>query len=542
MASSCKETIAQIRSNIEEDYPDRVAEAKRHRLKADLCAFWRSLATKRKPEAKARAKIVQETKEKEKPCGRTIQSMLDEIAESNPSRLPEAKRQKPKAKLCAFFATLSTEKKKVKPKTKTPQPKPPPRKAAAKAAVAIKRQIGRKATATITPQQAQKLLGDITNVLGPISISIYQLPEEHKTILIFGELHEKEYTCKPDVNVTKQALPTNKFFETLALAYPQTQFDFFLEAAYKSKRQDKYRGYLVGGPKVFDMGRLIQDWEPCLRIAKEDCQLPDNARAHYVDIRDHPLFGRFHPTWMTVGKEEVFALNLPDTIAEFLKLHQQGSAKEDLPYPTVEEARSMAITVLTQVRALIAESWAQAKKLYSPAELKGITTLDELWFKALKIGKQIDAIKSPTLRREVLTYWNVKVQTPVREAEAVLKKSNQELIGSTTADFIKVAGDLTFAPIGRFLWSTVYLMDTYTIARMLRSFQGGRDPEFIGYYAGDAHSENIREFFIVYLNLQPLVHRTDRPAMYPMKCISVKGIDWNRIVTSQVAPTPQLVG
>ena len=99
--SKCTLTIPRILEEIARDFPERLAEAELKKPKSKLCQFWKRLQSEKK-----KALIV--PTEAKKTCSYTVSQIFEFIANQFPDHLAEAKKQKPKDKLCAFYTNLQT--------------------------------------------------------------------------------------------------------------------------------------------------------------------------------------------------------------------------------------------------------------------------------------------------------------------------------------------------------------------------------------------------------------------------------------------------
>lgn len=323
-------------------------------------------------------------------------------------------------------------------------------------------------------------------VLGPVSVYAYRFPTLKKSWLLFGDLHHFEVICskskKPQQKITA-------FFETINKRYKEKKIDYFIEAPWQSPiRESKEIPPTPHQKNVVDVETVFQDWKRCLTKNKKDCSFPSNIRAHYLDIRRHPIL----PTL-----EHVYVLR------EKLRRYRvaiQKSEMSDRTWTTIHlDLLSLFETLYDNAYFYYDESWFQTWNILRSPSLQNANQLVKLVYHGLKIDKQIKNIVDPHFRDILHTYWKEQMESPLTLVYNWVKQRKIPTLSLVERmnyldHFLKAISILA-----------VTVMDFYSMARMLRSFKDD-DPETWYYciaYMGQTHVANIDTFLSSQLGVEP---------------------------------------
>jgi len=400
--------------------------------------------------------------------------------------------------------------------------------------------------------RARAALIRVTNILGPISLSIFPFSEVQLLCAVFGEQHSAKSKCSS--NATNR-VPMHAYIRTLALAYPKCQFEVYLE-------MDRMDG---GSPLsvktgVHDMGSLARQWKPCLHGIGglfPGCDLSSNVRLHAIDPRNHAIFSGHHFTWMTDKQDE----GAPTTYQLIHDLCTFSKGVYDDPYYAL--AFSNTLLMLQKMRTMIDVIQHNAAKWCNVRH----GNVAEILRLALGIDAQINAIQSTRTREAIDSFYNDRVRLPLDRVQKLLQtEDDATLIGVDELEFRRKGKCVLVLLVDLFrgfIDAGASLMDCLAISHALTgdspslAHQGGHvgrsQPTTLGrgssshewkdekrpksdvdritiIYVGDNHAIAIREFFTRYLNKKPAFHRTERGDRTKTKCLSIRDLVWDDII------------
>jgi hypothetical protein len=114
-------------------------------------------------------------------------------------------------------------------------------------------------------------------LLGPHQYTYSEIIETRTRVKrhfwLFGEHHRIE----PCANSTSIAEWIMRFIST----YPDIVLDIFIETAFVDEDNERDKG-----DHVTHMDAFVRAFEDCFSFSKKGCELSDNARFHYVDVRE----------------------------------------------------------------------------------------------------------------------------------------------------------------------------------------------------------------------------------------------------------------
>jgi len=280
--------------------------------------------------------------------------------------------------------------------------------------------------------------------------------------------------------------------------------DLYLEESFikKGTTQRVHGGYKVENhppnqAEIIDIGSLRARWANCLQVEKNACRWP-NVRFHYVDMR--------------LREDSIMSISTVSKLEYLLKeLRRQLT---DLTQPE--------LTMKPVFFALLSE--------------RNFITADDL-IRDTKFSKQLSAIRYPELKIALLNYWEQHVkskvvalqQLPISQLATILSPVND--IQKSEYDKVAPGWKKELESLWALVWDIqLGLMDSYTLARMLRCFpqtQGrySEDPKYIVFYGGDGHRRLYAPFFSSLPGFRQVFY-SDEKARRTTKCLDATGFSW----------------
>jgi hypothetical protein len=573
----CKNTIAEINAKIKKEFPDMVRESKRYRLKADLCAFYTSLlvrAPSGTEEKKTKQKKPRErerereenviAKEQERKRERKIElkatgeegvhtkEMFVEWISENYGRAMAEKAQMSATSsknLLQFMVdniiipnvvssigratktenvpTTLAESTSLKTKPISITPPPPP--------------ISASFTSSTVKQGELK---DITNVIGPTTLSIQRINSIQRAFMLWGERHRSPAKCETDV-AQDNTMNYTLYFETLAKSFPGKQIDLFVESIFVSRFTKKELKFTKAAADVVDISLMSDVWAPCLIVDKHACKLPPNLRLHYMDFRFFPLFMR------------LVTVNIVDPVTK-KRIHISLTSKYLMQHVTSNASLVSLADIYHSINIIleytmetISSMKITATELYGEA-VEGLT-ISRIFFYGLKLKKQIAGIRSEKVVEAIEEFWRENVGVTMNAMQKLFdecldeylqgNKRYSSILGDTPEDMIENAPRIVayLDAINKFIGSASThrvddsIAETYCLARMFRCFAESAtskytEPQYVGFYGGDAHTETFRKFIKNCFADEPVESIRVKDSVTEetsFKCLSVKNIDWN---------------
>jgi len=279
-------------------------------------------------------------------------------------------------------------------------------------------------------------------VVGPVRLVEYYSADLDKHIYLFGDRHVKRSTCEPN------AIPTiTEFITKIIRQNTDKVLDVYSEVIFESEliKSEFYRRFKAKAANYLD--EFILKFRKCFEIEKGECKY-QHVRFHYADIRgSHKLL------------EEMVRIFRYFVKPGFKRTEQLIGSSDD------------------RLASLFINLYPFNEKIKPVLE-------------ATKINKQLDNIKNPNVRNILQNILKIEINN---FRVTIMALVNQDLVG-------------LYRGTGRILpyWRKrieeilvdipTFLMDIYTIGRMMRTFADGSSPKYIIEYAGDAHIENISSF------------------------------------------------
>ena len=295
--------------------------------------------------------------------------------------------------------------------------------------------------------------------MGPISYREFRYGKYN--IGIFGEIH-----MIPNVPVELQNDSTLNFSSFLASVITQNprQFDFFFEINFRTTKQSEK----VVNPMNTIFNLVSVDFEGCLAISK-DCPYK-NLRAHYSDYRSVTNVRHHVATNLYMG---IMNWMVNNTKRVPLYLYLDG----EIQY-LIEDALETYTELLKKINIFIKRD--------------------------RKINKQLD---NTPLKAQILKFVEIRQHDSFKE---FVKFIGDHKISTFSAYDIKTLTDPQIAILFKFATFFIHaysnIMDTYTLARMFRTFHKtpADDPENIIVYAGDDHAKYYTDF-LNYINADKII-------------------------------------
>lgn len=294
-------------------------------------------------------------------------------------------------------------------------------------------------------------------IIGPSMITFLHSPQYDKHILLLGERHSGQVQCiKGNDNAINASQYVKEGIETLRKWGPPEMVDVYVEAPFLDKNLKGRKIVTSSTSPEYNLGQFIIDFENCLQVDKSQCPWSP-SRFHYIDVRK--IY--YQDVKQPEAKEEPKLHK--DTILQYL---HQGF---DFERNDLRRA---------WVRLILAR------------------TMPKLIFDRLSLYEQIDAVRWPEVREALKRYLNDHVLIPFSRLRADVRQNQKKFLSKDPAIQTRAFADAKKAHHNSFI---VGLMDTYTLARMMRCFKGAPDPRNIIFYGGSTHANNHLKFFLFYL-------------------------------------------
>ena len=258
-------------------------------------------------------------------------------------------------------------------------------------------------------------------------------------------------------------------FLTSVITQNPRQFDFFLEMYFRTSKHAK-----KGVDSVNTIFNLISvDFERCLAISKA-CPYK-NLRAHYSDYRSVTDVDDHAATKIYRGIGNWLA-NRTGHVSLYLNIQETKNL--------IDNALKHYTELLKKIRIFIKRD--------------------------RKINKQLD---NTPLKAQILKFAEIRQHDSFEEFVKFIREHKLSTYNIQTLTVPQIAILLNFAR----LFIRVYnnLMDTYTLARMFRTFHKtpADDPENIIVYAGDNHAEYYTDF-LNYINADKIIEINSKTNRY----------------------------
>jgi len=406
-------------------------------------------------------------------------------------------------------------------------------------------------------------------ISGPVSACF--MTKNDKTVVLFGDAHFSiNNMCLPCREERDGCITIENFLEKV-FKESKLSVDFFMETPYVSKEsniehifeQEQRIGQIIGN--------LMDKFGKCLVSKKSiECKkIYPNARLHYIDLR----FGETYV--MTFEKLYSISTALSTDIGIMKNIARNNQFDIDSPFiyaePSIskyskkfaEQIRTGNLFDLMKVILSSRKEYYDYIKLYWTSEnfhaditkVLGKKLTDRLYpknqetsyiknkkqIKAHRIKKQLDAIVSNELRAYVIAYietlfedflknFDFKQFSHITEYFDVklqnkkINKMNSTALHKYFSHASKVLEELDYL----FLDTGVYLVDAYTISRMVKYYE---KTDTIIAYAGDMHIGNYKMFFkeFVKMNVENEINQTmfykysqDADSQYDNRCVIAK--------------------
>ena len=309
-------------------------------------------------------------------------------------------------------------------------------------------------------------LKDIRYVVGPISYREFRYGKYN--IGIFGEIH-----TIPNVPVeldddNDSTLNFSSFLASVITQNPR-QFDFFLEMYFRTPKHAEKD--VKPQNTIFNLVSI--DFKDCLSISKA-CPYK-NLRAHYSDYRsvtdidDHaaPKIYRGIADWLA---------NRTGHVSLYLNIQETKNL--------IDNALKDYVELLEKIRIFIKRD--------------------------RKINKQLD---NTPLKAQILKFIEIRQHDSFEKFVKFIGEHKLSTYNIQTLTVAQIAILLNFA--GLFIDVYSNLMDTYTLARMFRTFHKtpADDPENIIVYAGDGHAKYYTDF-LNYINADKIIEINSKTNRY----------------------------
>jgi hypothetical protein len=349
-------------------------------------------------------------------------------------------------------------------------------------------------------------LAHIKRVLGPHQLVVQTLASLQLRFFTWGELHYGGVACPMDVTHYERA-SFAQFTRALVAAFPEQQFDLFLEARYHVKGQaapvrelkwPREEGELV---QYYTLSHVWDDFRHCLVPTKTECHEAANLRVHYVDTR--VIFA----SWNRAGQDYV-----SDTARH--------------------------LDLLDDVHQLVNDVWETGSRLLGPKKMRAISSLAQLIVTVIKLETQIVHIRFPHVVARLRAMWTNKVAHTCDVLDRMRTTSVADILKEP--DIWRVT-----AACREFVYTTwVSVMDVYTLARMFRCYgRGGATSLNLMFYGGSAHSDVYTQFINDCSEDSTTIFSAVQPSTYDTnKCLDVTLANWTAImkplVTDARLPPP----
>ena len=296
-------------------------------------------------------------------------------------------------------------------------------------------------------------LNNVKYIIGPITLTEHYSKELRKTVYVFGDVHELESKCPPDVG-TANSMRIDEFIEQILFENSDKVFDLFLEVLYPEELTIAKRGYRVY-PHTNFLKILKDIFQECF-YHKGNCLYP-NLRAHWTDFRDEDYVYGVKTGGLTVG-------NLCQTGGSLFVSSYENRGKDDRTNTETEGLRKELFAMMDN---LPQNARDPASVLDNPV-----------------ISKQLNSIKSSGVKDYLISSF--------------LERSGR---ATTNLWDLKRQGSKNYQSIGvEAIELCDSIMDLYLMARMFREFKRkemsegrySKSPSNIIVYAGEYHSNYYR--------------------------------------------------
>jgi hypothetical protein len=406
-------------------------------------------------------------------------------------------------------------------------------------------------------------------ISGPVSACF--MTKNGKSVVLFGDAHFSiANMCLPCREEKDGCITIDKFLEKV-FTESKLSVDFFMETPYVSKESDVQHIFEQEQRIGEIIGNLMDKFGQCLvsKKSKECKKMHPNTRMHYIDLR----FGETYV--MTFEKLYSITSFLAKDIGVMKNIARNNQFDIDSPFIYAESsiskyskkfAEQIRTGYLFDMMKIILKSrkeyydyiklfWTSedfnnditkilgkdlVNKMY-PKNQETTYTKNKRVIKAHRIKKQLDAIVSDELRNYVIAYIeslfedflknfdfrqfsHVEEYFNINTQNQKIKKMNSSGLHKYFTNAAKVLDELDYL----FLDTGVYLVDAYTIARMVKYYE---KTDTIIAYAGDMHIGHYKMFFkeFIQMNVENEINQSmfykysqDADSQYDNRCIIAK--------------------
>ena len=346
------------------------------------------------------------------------------------------------------------------------------------------------------------------SIIGPSQIVVLRSDKYKRNILLMGETHKPYFECDTSVeklitaskfvqegikhmakrnnNKSNKSVKINKADKNNKdMNYGEESneiVDVYIESPYLEKDIKSYdfKSHISRNKDKYFVHNFRADFNDCLQTNKKKCKW-NNVRVHYTDIR---------LTYYLLNPNENKSTNKGTNKKEkesktYGKLHEtyDKKVKED---PLLYGLTDIGFQKITNKHLL----WLlDVMILHSSVNKTNKVT--QIWDRT-KIDEQINAVRWSAVRKALRLYFKNNFTVPFMNLKKYMLKNQSNIIKIRSNK--KYGVDTNF--IGQSLENfTIGLMDTYTLARMMRCFHKAHDPQNIIFYGGGGHVHNYMEFF-----------------------------------------------
>jgi hypothetical protein len=405
---------------------------------------------------------------------------------------------------------------------------------------------------------------DLQFISGPSSWYHFQFEDDNgaqKTIHLFSDIHDFSKLCPASFHCKTNGSNRSKCFE----------FDYFLELFFKKAIQNKqYVDFFLESPYRLHQKELKINpdhnyldlinhrFENCLTTTKKGCKYLPYIRMHYTDIRIPDY------KYVTIGS---FVMELYIVLLQIILSYSRNHISKEEYLEAVDIFESSLMSIIKNASdvslVMMLENNFQSKvlKMFEPIlkkKVKGdparmiqnkLESLVDNLFDLVKIrgNKRTFIVKHQIdqLRKDNIQYKDKNMADWILsffvEFSKVLSQRAKELNELFWIDqgYLRELENLTPNNAKRFydkIWSQretvlsnnilfdLTYLDAYILARMFRRFSKQKTTDISIVYAGNMHIETQRDFFTIFLNLNPIHVETNEDEQ---RCLS--NADFNEI-------------
>lgn len=340
-------------------------------------------------------------------------------------------------------------------------------------------------------------------VSGPVSISIFNLPDDRK-IMLFGDYHQSQKgLCRPrqSINSKRDVVFITEFIDSLS-----SPTEVFLESDWVSDI-DKHREV---EPQEEDnvLQRVLNHYREAMYLMKGRRK---DLKVHFTDVRALSGLSYLNLTIDAMQYSEI------DGFITLLGKHPM----EDIIkyYPTLKAFKRFAnIMIKSDDYKQDMNTFMKGFRVFTGSNVLA-SAPGQTERKVHRIRKQLLKL-SVKDRRILMSYHRRKTQELHDEYELNYNKIIKK---------IKEMNDLTkcdkvyFMMIARYLlYYSAHIMDMYALARMVHYIRSTKSKNFV-FYAGAAHTRNYTRFFNEFWQKEAtLVHHQQEKKKSPFyRCVSI---------------------